>query len=349
VLGSRAGSPVARQETPMTVTVLYPEDRQVPDLALEQEVFGPEVRLIRAAKPSFADPADCAGADGLMIMRWGVTAADLDRFPRLRCIVRMGVGYDKLDRKALAERDILVCNVPDYGTEVADHAMALALTLRRGILLHHELQRRDPPAPWRSFHHPMIRRLGVQTFGILGLGRIGTAVALRAKAFNFRVLFYDPYRPNGVELALGIDRAASLEEVLRQTDTLSIHTPLTPETRGLLGHAELGLLRPGAVVINYARGPILDLDALLAHLKSGHIAAAGLDVLPVEPPVEPVPELLRLYRAREPWLEGRLIVTPHAAWLTPESETDTRRKSAETMRAALLTNRPQNIITPEMY
>jgi C-terminal binding protein len=102
-------------------------------------------------------------------------------------------------------------------------------------------------------------------------------------------------------------------------------------------------------VVNDARGPILDLDGLLAHLKSGHIAAAGLDVLPVEPPVEPVPELLRLYRAREPWLEGRLIITPHAAWLTPESETDTRRKSAETMHAALLTNRPQNVITPEMY
>jgi phosphoglycerate dehydrogenase-like enzyme len=336
----------------MTVTVLYPEERQIPDLAVEQEIFGPDVRLIRAAKPTFAelDPADCAAADGLMIMRWGVTAADLDRFPQLRCVVRMGVGYDKLDRQVLAERNILVCNVPDYGTtEVADHAVALALTLRRGILLHHELQRRDPPAPWRSFQHPMIRRLGVQNFGIIGLGRIGTAVALRAKAFNFRVLFYDPYLPNGVELALGIERAASLEELLRQTDTLSIHTPLTPETRGLLGQAELGLLRPGAVVINDARGPILDLDALLAHLKSGHIAAAGLDVLPVEPPVEPVPELLRLYRAREPWLEGRLVVTPHAAWLTPESEADTRRKSAETMRAALLTNRPQNVITPEMY
>src|SRR6516162_9300448 len=287
----------------MTVTVLYPEDRQIPDLAVEQEIFGPQVRMIRAAKSSFAelDPSDCAAADGLMIMRWAVTAADLDRFPRLRCVVRMGVGYDKLDRKALAERSILVCNVPDYGTtEVADHALALVLTLRRGIPLHHELQRRDPPAPWRSFHHPIIRRLGVQNFGIIGLGRIGTAVALRAKAFNFRVAFYDPYLPNGIELALGIDRATSLEELLRQTDTLSIHTPLTPETRGLLGHAELGLLRPGAVVINDARGPILDLDALLANLKSGHIAAAGLDVLPIEPPVEPVPELLRLYRAREP-------------------------------------------------
>src|SRR5215471_15907370 len=336
----------------MPVAVLFPEARQQPD-AMEQGVFGADVNLVKrdaASSLSEISDADCAEADGLMIMGFAVTGADLARFPKLRCIVRMGVGYDKLDRPAAAARNILVCNVPDYGTtEVADHAVALALTLRRGILLHHELQRKDPPAPFRSFQHPLIQRLGRQTFGIVGLGRIGTAVALRAKAFNFRVVFYDPYLPNGVELALGIDRAASLEELLRQTDTLSIHTPLTPETRGLLGHAELGLLRPGAVVINDARGPILDLDALLAHLKSGHIAAAGLDVLPVEPPVEPVPELLRLYRAREPSLEGRLVVTPHAAWLTPESETDTRRKSAETMRAALLTNRPQNVITPEMY
>src|SRR5215468_12140288 len=271
----------------MTVTVLYPEDRQIPDLALEQKIFGPEVRLIRAAKSSFAelDPADCAAADGLMIMRWAVTAADLDRFPRLRCVVRMGVGYDKLDRKALAGRNILVCRVPDYGTtEVADHAIALALTLRRGILLHHEYQRHDPPAPWRSFQNPMIRRLSTLTFGIVGLGRIGTAVALRAKAFNHRVMFYDPNLPNGAELALGILRAPTLEDLMRETDTLSVHTPLTPETRGMLGQAQLSLLRKGAVVVNTARGPIIDLDGLLALLRDEHIAAAGLDVLPIEPP-----------------------------------------------------------------
>jgi C-terminal binding protein len=262
----------------------------------------------------------------------------------------MGVGYDKLDRPAAAARNVLVCNVPDYGTtEVADHAIALALTLRRGILLHHELQRKDPPAPWRSFQNPMIKRLGTQTFGIVGLGRIGTAVALRAKGLRFRVMFYDPYLPNGVELALGIERAPTLEDLLRQTDTLSVHAPLTPETRGLLGREQLGLLKKDAVVVNDARGPIVDLDGLYDLLRDGHIAAAGLDVLPQEPPVEPIPKLLAAYRAKEPWLEGRLVITPHSAWLTPHSWEDTRRKSAETMRAALLTNKPQNVITPEMY
>jgi C-terminal binding protein len=117
----------------------------------------------------------------------------------------------------------------------------------------------------------------------------------------------------------------------------------------MVGAAELALLPEGAVVVNTARGPIVDLDALATQLRAGRIAAAGLDVVPVEPPVEPVPELIRAYRAREPWLEGRLIITPHAAWHTPQSEHDTRVKSAETMRAALLTNRPQNVITPDMY
>jgi phosphoglycerate dehydrogenase-like enzyme len=336
----------------MPVTVLYPEDRQIPDDALEREIFGPEVRILRRTKKTLAElaPEDCAEVDGLMIMRHAVSAEDIARFPRLRAIVRMGVGYDKIARPAAAARNILVCNVPDYGTtEVADHAMALALSLRRGIVFYHERMRSNPPAPWGAVKNQLIRRLGVQTFGIIGLGRIGTAVALRARAFGFRVVFFDPYLPNGAELALGVGRAPSLEELLRQTDTLSIHTPLTPETTGLLGRAQLALLPPGAVVVNTARGPIIDLDALLAALRSGHLAAAGLDVLPVEPPVEPLPEILRAYREREPGLEGRLVITPHAAWFTPQSEHDTRVKSAETMRAALLTNRPQNVIAPDMY
>src|SRR5271168_1613911 len=335
----------------MPVTVLFPEARQQPD-QMEQGVFGADVKIVKrdAGALSEISDADCAEADGLMIMGFAVTGADLARFPKLRCVVRMGVGYDKIDRPAAAARNILVCNVPDYGTtEVADHAMALALALRRGVVFYHERLRQSPPAPWGPVKNDLIRRLGVQTFGIVGLGRIGTAVALRARAFGFRVVFYDPHLPNGAELALGIGRTATLDDLLRQTDTLSVHTPLTPETRGMLGAAELALLRKGAVVVNTARGPIIDLDALLALLRDGHIAAAGLDVLPVEPPVEPIPELLRAYRAREPWLEGRLVVTPHAAWFTPESEHDTRVKSAETMRAALLTNRPQNVITPDMY
>ncbi len=335
----------------MTVTILYPE-AMYPDDTVERALFGPDAVILRRDTKTLAELSDkdCARVDGLMLFRQFLTDADLARFTRLRVVVRMGVGYDRIDRAAAAARGVLVCNVPDYGTtEVADHAIALVLALRRGLVLHHEAQRRDPPAPWHTIDSPLIRRLGVQTFGIVGLGRIGTAVALRAKALGFRVVFYDPNLPNGADLAVGIGRAATLQDLLRQSDVLSIHAPLTPRTKGMLGAAELALLPEGAVVVNTARGPILDIDALEAGLRSGRIAGAGLDVLPVEPPVEPVPNLLRAYRAREAWLEGRVIVTPHSAYRTPEAHMDIRVKSAETMRAALLSNEPQNVITPEMF
>ncbi len=333
----------------MDFTVLYPEALYSDD-SVEREIFGPgvEVRVRNVATIADLSDEDCAGADGLMLFRHFLPAEALTRFTRLRAIVRMGVGYDRVDRAAAAARQILVSNVPDYGTtEVADHAVALALALRRGLLLHHEAQRANPPAPWIYIDNPMIRRSDALGYGILGLGRIGTAVALRAKAFGARVMAYDPYQPNGVERALGIERARSLEELLAHSDTLSIHTPLTPETRGMLDFAALSRLPRHAIVVNTARGPILDLDALERLLRADHIAAAGLDVLPAEPPVEPIPSLLAAYRARAPWLDGRLIITPHSAFHTPEAWQDIRVKSAETMRAALLGPRPQNVITPE--
>ncbi|ONG54945.1 phosphoglycerate dehydrogenase [Pseudoroseomonas deserti] len=321
------------------LTVLEPEGLY-PDTALEDALFAGRIRLLRGGGESglaALPDALCAEAEGLFIFRNWLRAEDLPRFPKLRAVVRMGVGYDRLDRVALAERGVAVCNVPDYGTtEVADHAVALALALRRGIALHHDLQRGDSPAAWTQVETPLIQRLGEQNFGILGLGRIGTAVALRARAFGFDVAFYDPHLPNGVDRALGITRCRSLEALMERTDTLSLHAPLTRATTGLVDEAALRRLRPGAVVVNTARGPILDLDALERCLRDGHLAGAGLDVLPIEPPATgPIPPLLAAYRARESWLSGRLIVTPHSAFHTPAAYADIRLKSAETMHEIL--------------
>ncbi len=332
------------------MTILYPED-SYPDQSVEREIYGPDARLVIRNVEDLMDldQADCDDVEGLCVFRRMVTAPVIARFPKLRVIVRMGVGYDRVDRIAAAARGIMVCNVPDYGTmEVADHAMALVLALRRGIVLHHESQRGNPPAAWTYTRDPLLRRLSVQRLGLLGLGRIATAVALRAKAFGFDVVFFDPLRPNGVDLALGVRRVRSLDELMAQSDVLSIHTPLTPETTGLIGAHELALMPQGAILVNTARGPIVDIDALEAALRSGHLAGAGLDVIPVEPPVEPIPTLLKAYRDREAWCEGRLIITPHSAFFTPEAWDDIRRKSAETMAAAL-SNAPQNVIAPESY
>ncbi len=331
-------------------TVLYTEAMYADD-TVERAIFSPDTKIITTNPDSIAeiDPALCADVDGLMVFRHFLTAADLVKFPKLRAVVRMGTGYDRLDRAACAARGITVCNVPDYGTmEVAEHAVVAALALRRGLFLYHDTQRATPPADWAVIPSPLVRRSETQTFGILGLGRIGTAAALRARAFGFRVVFFDPSLPNGVDRALGIARARTLDALLTQSDVLSLHAPLTPETRNLIGARELALLPAGAIVVNTSRGPTLDLAALEAALRSNHLAGAALDVLPTEPPTDPIPPLLAAYRAREPWLTGRLLITPHSAFHTPESWADIRTKSAETMSAAL-GNTPQNVISPESY
>jgi C-terminal binding protein len=194
---------------------------------------------------------------------------------------------------------------------------------------------------------PLVRRQDVQTFGVLGLGRIGTAAALRARALGYRVVFHDPHLPNGADRALGIGRARTLDELLAQSDVLSIHAPLTRGTRNLIGERELRLLPRNAVVVNTARGPILDIDAVERCLRDGHLAGAGLDVVPEEPPRAPLPNLLRAYRAREDWTIGRVVVTPHIAFHTPEAWDDIRLKSAETMRDVLVEGLRTNVIPPE--
>jgi C-terminal binding protein len=331
------------------LTVLEPESLY-PDTALEQRVMGPTVRILQGnARTSLMElPQElCDQADALMTLRMAVPAEAIARFPKLRVVIRMGVGYDRVDRAECARRGITVCNVPDYGTqEVADTAVTLAMSLRRGIPLYHDAMRGPDPCRWGVIPSKIVRRFEVQTFGVLGLGRIGTAAALRAKAMGFRVVFFDPHLPNGADRAIGVTRLESLEKLMRASDVLSIHCPLTRHTRGLVGRDQLALLPENAVVVNTARGPILDLDALEEGLRSGRIAGAGLDVLPVEPPV-PEPPLLQAYRAGEDWLRGRLVILPHIAFHSPEAWDDIRLKAAETMRDVLVRGLRTNVIAPD--
>lgn len=273
-----------------------------------------------------------------------VTGELLDRMPRLRVVTRCGVGYDNIDLQAAGRRGIAVLNVPDYGTmDIADHAIALALSFLRAIPFYTSALHEDPVGNWKFALAPTVRRLSTATFAVVGLGRIGTATALRAKAFGMRVTFFDPYRPTGTELALGIERRERLEELLAEADMVSIHTPLTEETRGLIGATALAAIKPGAVLINTARGPIVDLDALHAALLDGRLAAAGLDVLPEEPPSLDHP-LIRAWREPGSPLRHRLILTPHAAWYTPSGVVDVRRKSAAATRAFLETGASRDLV-----
>lgn len=254
----------------------------------------------------------------------------LGKLKNCRIYVKPAVGYDDVDVAAWGAAGIPVCNTPDYGTrEVADHAMALMLTLTKSIAFHDESLRADPKANWRPALNPFGQRLADCTFGVLGLGRIGTAAALRAKAFDMDVVFFDPYRSSGTELSLGIRRADSLAELMAQCDIVSVHVPLNEETLGLVGEDALAGAKPGLILINTARGPIVDIDALCGAMKSGQVLAAGLDVLPEEPANVEKP-LIAAWLAGEAWLKHRLVITPHSAFYTPQSLRDIRRLSART-------------------
>lgn len=314
---------------------------------IEAETFGPGYRLHTSAWAERDRVPEAVLAEARALLCYyaiRVTPQLLARMPRLRVVTRCGVGYDNIDTEAAGRLGIAVLNTPDYGTmDIADHAIGLALAFLRGIPLYTTALHEDPVAGWRFDAAPTVRRLSTVSFGVVGLGRIGTAAALRAKALGMRVLFFDPYRSTGTELALGIGRAESLEELLEAADVVSVHTPLTAETRGLIDARALARCRPGAILINTARGPIVDLDALHAALASGRLAGAGLDVLPEEPPAPDHP-LLAAWRAPGSPLRHRLILTPHAAWYTPSGIEDIRRKSALATRRFLETGRSRDLV-----
>jgi len=260
-----------------------------------------------------------------------ITAAVIRRLKVCRAIIRNGVGFDSVDVAAASECNIAVCNVPDYGTEeVADHAIALALALCRQLF---PLDAEAKRLGWLIKVEAKMRRLRDLTFGIVGLGRIGTATALRAKALGFKVCFYDPYLPNGADKAVGISRAHTLEELLRRSDVVSLHCPLTPETRHMIGERELAWMKPTAYIVNTARGPIIKKGAVLAALREGRLAGAGLDVVEDEP-------LRSLEEAATP----NLIVTCHAAFCSVEAKQEMRTTSARIARAAVRAEPLENVV-----
>jgi D-3-phosphoglycerate dehydrogenase/C-terminal binding protein len=319
-----------------------------PDDGFEARLFGDVMRISRRLGPSNAadmpSDAECAEAEGIVTMHPAYDAGPPERFPRCRVIVRMGVGYDSVDVRAWGAAGVAVCNVPDYGTsEVADHALALMLALTRGTNAYADRLRRDPQGNWGWPGAPAMRRLRGAVFGVVGLGRIGLAAALRARAFGMELAFYDPYAPNGLEIAVGARRVHSLAELLAITDVLSLHAPLSEETRGMIDAAALAAAKPGMVLVNTARGPIVDTDAVYDALRSGHLAAAGLDVLPEEPP-KPGNRLVEAFAANEDWLQGRLVLTPHAAFYSPDSMVDMRRKSIEVVLFYLRDGRLTNCV-----
>lgn len=304
------------------------------DFDIERQVVGSDADLV-AVNPGRDGVSGADRADIEAIVhcrsRHKLRATDIEKLPRLRIVVQAGVGTDHIDIAACSSRGIPVCNVPDYGTcEIADHAMGLILDLCRGISAHNEHVRSGAGwSPYALPHAPIIRLAG-RTLGIVGLGWIGSALALRAKAFGLTVAYHDPFSPPGQDLALGILRVEHLGDLLAAVDILSLHCPLTPATADLINDERLAQMKRGAILINTARGGIVSLDALHRAIRDGILGGAGLDVLPQEPPDLQHP-LLSAWSRREAWLEGRLLITPHAAFYTAESVIDLRRKAMQTV------------------
>jgi phosphoglycerate dehydrogenase-like enzyme len=310
-----------------TVVILCPKEFKFTDLtATIERPFLAEVAELKTVWLDFNAPFPDEVLEANALILWHgplVTADVVRRLKHCRVIIRNGVGFDSVDIAAAAAAGIPVCNVPDYGTEeVADHAIALTLALYRQLF---PLDAEAKQLGWKINVSAKMRRLRTQTFGVVGLGRIGTAAALRAKAFGFRVVFFDPHVPAGTHKAVGVERVGSLAELLAVADTVSIHCPLSPQTRGMIGAKEINAMKPGSFLVNTARGDIVEKAPVFAALRSGHLAGAGLDVVENEP-----------LRTAEEAATPNLICTCHAAFCSPEGMVEMRSTSARIARAAVL-------------
>jgi phosphoglycerate dehydrogenase-like enzyme len=309
-----------------TVVILCPAEFKFTDTAASVErPFLDGIAEVKTLWLDYNAPFPAGVVDAEAVILWHgplIDAALIAQMRNCRAIIRNGVGFDSVDIAAAAKADIPVCNVPDYGTEeVADHTMALTLALYRQLF---PLDAEAKRLGWKIDVAGKMRRLRTQTFGVVGLGRIGTAAALRAKAFGFRVVFYDPHVPNGVHKAVGVERVGTLEELLRIADTVSVHCPSSAETRGMIGAREIALLKPGSFLVNTARGDIVQKAPVFAALRSGHLGGAGLDVVENEP-----------LRTAEEAATPHLICTCHAAFCSPEGMIEMRSTSAKIARAAV--------------
>jgi D-3-phosphoglycerate dehydrogenase len=304
------------------------------NLAEEQEVFAKAgVRFRAVAARTEAEYLErCGEADGLLVQYGAITRRVLDGLPRVRVLVRYGVGVDGIDMAAATDHGVPVVNVPDYGTdEVANHAVALLLALARKVA---RLDRQTRSGGWDVFRIGPVTRLAGQTVGIFGCGRIGSAVARKLSGFDVRLLGCDPYVatfPPGVQpVAFG--------RLLAESDYVTIHCPLTDETRHAFDAESLARMRSSAVLINTARGGVVDTRALVEALQQGDLAGAGLDVLEQEP-IDPASPLLRM---------EQVIVTPHAAWYSEEGRSDLKRRAAEEAVRVLRGERPRHCVNAEV-
>ncbi|MHB8566151.1 MAG: 2-hydroxyacid dehydrogenase [Nitrososphaerales archaeon] len=249
-------------------------------------------------------------ADVLMVVYAKITSDIIENAKNLKGIIKYGVGVDNIDVQTATKLGIVVANVPDYAVEtVADHAMGLMLTLSRRIMIADRMMRDKSLGSWAS---PPATLKGIDLrgkyLGLIGIGRIGKAVADRARGFGMKIIAFDPYISQESGNEMGVE-LMTLDQVFAKSDFISIHSPLTEETRGMINAKTISKMKDGVFIINTARGPLIDHTALVDALKSGKIGGAALDVLQTEPP-----------KPDDPIFDfENVVLTPHIAYYTSEA------------------------------
>ncbi len=313
--------------------------REIPErgLLLLREHFTVKVWPEELPPPRDVLLREAGDADGLVtLLTDRVDAELLDHAPRLRIVSNYAVGYDNFDLRAATARDVMMTNTPGVLTETtADLAFALLMAVARRIVESVDFVKRGQ---WKTWGPQLLLGQDIHgaTLGLVGLGRIGLSMARRAKGFDMQVLYSDVARNEAAERELGLT-FVDLETLLRQSDFVSLHVPLTPATRHMLNRESLKLMKPTAVLINTARGAVVDEEALYHALKSHHLAGAGLDVTDPEP-MELSNKLLSL---------ENVVVVPHIASASVKTRTRMAVMAAENMVAGLSGRRPPNILNPK--
>jgi D-3-phosphoglycerate dehydrogenase len=306
-----------------------------PDLSIEQGILG-EVgaEVIAAPHPDVETLAELARDASAIMTNWAqVPEAVIAAAPRLKIVARFGIGLDNIDVEAATRRGVIVTNVPNYCLiEVAEHALALLLSLARKVAFFHA---QTKSGVYDLQAGPGLRRIQGQTLGIVGYGHIGRVLATKARALGLKIVATGRTPPSDLPPDVAW---RSLDDLLGESDYVSLHLPLTPETRHLIGAAELSRMKRGAYLINTARGGLVDHAALVAALASGHLAGAGLDVQEHEPPDLKQP----------PYNDPRVIVTPHAAFLSAESLAELRDRTARQVASCLAGQQPENVVNPSV-
>lgn len=284
-----------------------------------------------------ADPyAGLASAWAAVASTMRYDAGFMDRAPDLRLIARTGIGYDGVDIAEATRRRIAVCNTPDAPTiSTAEHAVALMLTIAKNVK-RAESQLHGGGGDYYARHHAI--ELDGKVLGLVGFGRIARRVAAICGGLGMRVTAYDPFLPDGA-FPPTVARVGSLDELLGGADVVSVHLPLTDESRSMFGADRFGQMKPGAVFVNTARGGLVDGDALLAALEAGHLFGAGLDVTEPEPLPSDHPLLHR----------DDIVITPHVASGTAEGKVRIFRAAVEQVVSGLAGRRPDHLVNPEVW